>query len=31
MGGLTGKIIMDKVLAVPMSDWAKGVQLHVCK
>ncbi|WP_338805829.1 polymorphic toxin type 44 domain-containing protein [Pseudomonas chlororaphis] len=30
-GGLTGKIIMDKVLAVPISDWAKGVQPHVCK
>ncbi|GFM75093.1 hypothetical protein PSCICM_09120 [Pseudomonas cichorii] len=30
-GGLTGKIIMDKVLAVPISDWATGVQPHVCK
>ncbi len=30
-GGLTGKIIMDKVLAVPISDWATGVRSHVCK
>ncbi|WP_448091797.1 polymorphic toxin type 44 domain-containing protein [Pseudomonas lini] len=30
-GGLTGKIVMDKVLAVPISDWATGVQPHVCK
>ncbi|WP_236514186.1 polymorphic toxin type 44 domain-containing protein, partial [Pseudomonas tremae] len=30
-GGLTGKIVMDKVLAVPISDWATGIQPHVCK
>ncbi len=30
-GGLTGKIIMDKVLAVPISDWATGIRSHVCK
>ncbi|RMN64369.1 PAAR-like protein [Pseudomonas syringae] len=30
-GGLTGKIVMDKVLAVPISHWATGVQPHVCK
>ncbi|MBX8599677.1 PAAR domain-containing protein [Pseudomonas cichorii] len=30
-GGLNGKVIMDKVLAVPISDWAKGVRPHVCQ
>lgn len=30
-GGLTAKIIMDKVLAVPKADWAKGIKEHVCK
>ncbi|MBX8484262.1 polymorphic toxin type 44 domain-containing protein [Pseudomonas cichorii] len=30
-GGLTGKVIMDKVLAVPISDWATGVRPHVCQ
>ena len=30
-GGITAKIIMDKVLAVPIADWAKGVQEHVCQ
>ncbi|OLF53103.1 polymorphic toxin type 44 domain-containing protein [Pseudomonas chlororaphis] len=30
-GGLTGKIIMEKVLAIPISEWAKGVQPHACK
>ncbi len=30
-GGLTAKIIMDKVLAIPPADWAKGIQEHVCK
>ncbi|MBX8492684.1 PAAR domain-containing protein [Pseudomonas cichorii] len=30
-GGLTGKVIMDKVLAVPISDWAKGGRPHVCQ
>ncbi|MNR46402.1 hypothetical protein D3C85_1653600 [compost metagenome] len=30
-GGVTAKVIMDKVLAVPLSDWGKGVEEHVCK
>lgn len=30
-GGLTAKIIMDKVLAVPKADWVKGIKEHVCK
>ncbi|AZC35158.1 polymorphic toxin type 44 domain-containing protein [Pseudomonas chlororaphis] len=30
-GGLTAKIIMDEVLAVPVSEWAGGIQEHVCK
>jgi uncharacterized Zn-binding protein involved in type VI secretion len=30
-GGLTAKIIMDKVLAVPVAEWAKGIQEHDCK
>ena len=30
-GGLTAKIIMDSVLAVPVREWAKGIQEHVCK
>ncbi|MGV8920088.1 MAG: polymorphic toxin type 44 domain-containing protein [Pseudomonas sp.] len=30
-GGLTAKIIMDMVLAIPMPEWVKGIQEHVCK
>jgi len=30
-GGVTAKIIMDKVLAVPIAEWGTGVQKHVCK
>jgi hypothetical protein len=30
-GGVTAQIVMDKVLAVPIAEWATGVQKHVCK
>jgi len=30
-GGVTFKAVMTKVLAVPIANWAKGIQLHVCK
>ena len=30
-GGLTAKMIMDEVLAVPSEKWGKGVRVHVCK
>ncbi|MFK8331287.1 polymorphic toxin type 44 domain-containing protein [Pseudomonas sp. BJa5] len=29
-GGVTAKIIMDKVLAVPIVEWATGIQKHDC-
>lgn len=30
-GGVTAKIIMDKVFAVPIAEWGKGVKWHACK
>ena len=30
-GGVTAKMIMDVVLAVPLQDWRKGVRVHVCE
>lgn len=30
-GGITAKMIMDEVLAVPPQAWGKGVQRHVCQ
>ncbi|MBP5090294.1 hypothetical protein HUS91_33125, partial [Pseudomonas chlororaphis] len=30
-GGLTAKMIMDEVLAVPPTDWGDGIEDHVCK
>lgn len=30
-GGITGKIIMTEVLAVPLKDWGGGARAHVCK
>ncbi|MEE5102382.1 polymorphic toxin type 44 domain-containing protein [Pseudomonas alliivorans] len=30
-GGITAKMIMDEVLAVPPQAWGKGVQIHVCR
>ncbi|MCB2254167.1 PAAR domain-containing protein [Pseudomonas chlororaphis] len=30
-GGVTAKMIMDEVLAVPLQEWKKGVRVHVCK
>jgi hypothetical protein len=30
-GFVTGEAIMSKVLAVPLADWASGVQAHVCR
>ena len=30
-GGVNAQVIMDKVLAVPIAEWAGGVQKHVCK
>lgn len=30
-GGVTAKMIMDEVLAVPLQEWRKGVRVHVCK
>lgn len=29
-GGITAKMIMDEVLAVPPQAWGKGVQIHAC-
>ncbi|MGF6153666.1 polymorphic toxin type 44 domain-containing protein [Pseudomonas fluorescens] len=30
-GGITAKMIMEKVLAVKPKDWGDGVRVHVCK
>jgi uncharacterized Zn-binding protein involved in type VI secretion len=30
-GGITAKMIMDQVLAVPPKEWGKGIKLHECK
>ncbi|QLL14209.1 polymorphic toxin type 44 domain-containing protein [Pseudomonas chlororaphis] len=30
-GGITAKMIMDEVLAVPPEAWGKGVRVHKCK
>ena len=30
-GGITAKIIMEKVLAFQLTDWGKGVREHVCR
>ncbi len=30
-GGITAQDIMSKVLAVPPTNWAKGIQKHACK
>ena len=30
-GGVTGKMIMAEVLAVPIADWGAGIQVHECK
>jgi hypothetical protein len=30
-GGITAKIVMDEVLAVPPEAWSKGVQIHACQ
>ncbi|MEE4078818.1 polymorphic toxin type 44 domain-containing protein [Pseudomonas viridiflava] len=30
-GGITARMIMDEVLAVPPQAWGKGVQIHVCQ
>ncbi|AVO59737.1 polymorphic toxin type 44 domain-containing protein [Pseudomonas chlororaphis] len=30
-GGVTAKMIMDEVLAVPLQEWRKGARVHVCK
>ncbi|AZG84872.1 hypothetical protein N032_03845 [Pseudomonas syringae pv. pisi str. PP1] len=29
-GGITAKMIMDEVLAVPPQTWGKGIQIHAC-
>jgi len=29
--GITAKMIMDQVLAVPPKEWGKGIKLHECK
>ncbi|MBP5066077.1 polymorphic toxin type 44 domain-containing protein [Pseudomonas chlororaphis] len=30
-GGVTAKMIMDEVLAIPLQEWRKGARVHVCK
>ncbi|MFJ4430197.1 polymorphic toxin type 44 domain-containing protein [Pseudomonas sp. NPDC089395] len=30
-GGITAKILMDEVLALPRSSWGDGIRDHVCK
>lgn len=30
-GGITAKMVMDEVLAVPSQAWGKGIQIHVCQ
>ncbi|OLF54590.1 polymorphic toxin type 44 domain-containing protein [Pseudomonas chlororaphis] len=30
-GGITAKMIMDEVLAVPPTDWGKGIDVHKCR
>jgi hypothetical protein len=30
-GGVTAKMIMDEVLAVPLENWGDGIRVHECK